>query len=172
MRALRLLDKNLWLIGPVVALAILLALFTVVPPANGWGGPPTDVVTHIRNQSGDLPCFNPSNSGPTCAGQVTVAGDVVWDVAKVFSNLGLPTGTVEFRFYVGTAHCDLAQHTTQEFVTAVGPIAFNTTGASSSSFGYIPAGSYSYRAIYHPDAAAQALGIGRTPGECEQLLVK
>ena len=161
---------------PFMALLILILATWALPVAASETGPRATITTSIRDQRGVLPCFNPDNQGPQCAGQVAPAGDVVWDTAKVWCNVGVPCfGTVEFRFFAGSAHCSGGALYREE-VNLTGPIAKNTTGAISLAQGPLIAGDYSFRAFYRPDAAAQALGITAPPwglqGECEQLRVR
>lgn len=158
--------SNWWMVAVAVVVVGAMAMVASIPQASATTGQQTSVVTRIRDQAGQLPC-----SSLSCIGQIAPAGDTVWDTVKVSDGRGLPTGSVSFWYFVGTAHCD-TRPVSKETVALNGPIAFNTTGASSTPVGPLAPGDYSYRAFYTPDAAAQALGIKATPGECEQLRVE
>jgi len=154
------------LILPVMALA--LGLMGMVPAMADTQGRVT-VQSRIRSFEGKLECAQ--NLSSKCA-QVTVAGDLVWDVVKVNANGADPTGSVEFRFF-NNGSCSSPRAGTQ-IVTLTGPVAFHTMfGASDVKT--LPAGQYSYRALYRPDAAAKAQGIDAPSwgiqGPCEVLIV-
>ncbi len=103
-----------------------------------------------------------------CIGQVAPAGSVVHDLATIYSGdpTKTPTGVFTFAWFTGDMECTTTPVSLESVaVSGSGGVAT----AESSNTVPLPAGSYSYKAVYFPDAAAKALGLGRTPAECEQL---
>lgn len=112
-----------------------------------------------------VPCFE----NPCGAGQVGAFNSVVHDKATVTSsNVTLnPTGSVRFAFFPNL-HCTNTPSTT--YTAPVSAFAGAGT-AESANTGPLAVGSYSYKAVYSPDAAAKALGFISTPANCEQLAI-
>jgi hypothetical protein len=154
----------------VIALAFVLAGQGSTTPLAAQVGTTTAVIVteiHFPNHT-PLACFN-----VFCVGNhVGPANSLVHDLAAVIStdpNL-TPTGTVRFLFWGNgkTLNCTGIPSQPQWVVPVVPSV--NGVGlAESPDIGPLPAGDYSYRTRYTPDAAAQALGFGATPGPCEQL---
>jgi hypothetical protein len=126
----------------------------------------TTAVTDIHYADHSLPpCFNIG-----CLHRVAPQGSVVHDsVVVTSSNPGLdPTGDVTFRWFTDTADCNGSAFSDESVALTV---AGGVGTAESSNVGPLIAGKYSYKAIYFPDTAAQALGFATTPAICEQLTV-
>ena len=127
----------------------------------------TRVDTRIFLGNKPAPCYEASV--PNC-GQTVPVHSVVHDKARVSSYGPPPTGTVTFAFFN-----DLDCRGNPVLIEVV-PVQLTNSPtvsiANSSSNGPLEPGDYSYRALYNPDAAAQASGLGDVPGDCEQLRVK
>ena len=115
-----------------------LSLFTSVVLLSGLGMRaqasllPSGTATTIENFTGDADISGPVALGTTVNDSATVAGS-----PAAFA----PTGTVTYNFYTNA--------------TASGAPAFAETlpmGSESSPQGPLPAGSYSYQAIYNGDS--------------------
>jgi hypothetical protein len=130
------------------------------------------VGTLIRFQDGQKV---PSCTVAGCEGQVAPSGSVVQDKATVTSETSgpdpdrTPTGSVEFAFFAGDLRCGGSPSTVQ---TSILSGSRRVTTADSADTGPLAPGNYSYKAVYLPDAAAKALGLGSAAADCEQLLVQ
>ena len=149
-----------------VVLATVLVGMIFVGTASAHGERP-EVDTRIFLGNKPAPCYEASV--PNC-GQTVPVHSVVHDKARVSSYGPPPTGTVTFAFFN-----DLDCRGNPVLIEVV-PVQLTNSPtvsiANSSSNGPLEPGDYSYRALYNPDAAAQASGLGEVPGDCEQLRVK
>jgi hypothetical protein len=125
-------------------------------------GSPADAAPHAS-----LPCYDAG-----CIGQTAPVGSVIHDLDSIDSTdtTRPPTGYVRFGFYEKESECR-GRPTSFEDVTVVIDGGNSALGTAESSSKTLAAGDYSYKAIYFPDAAAKAFGLGASPANCEQLRI-